>query len=370
MSLRVLQVCCVRPPPYVALADLLDRWPTLRDVAEATANAGADVTVLVDGARDDELSRADVRYRRIAGLGRPRWRHPLTPRAAAIARACQPDVIHMAGFDAPLTTRALCGTGIPVLAQDHANRPRAGALAHWGFAKLAAAAFTARDQAVPFLRAGQLRADLPIFAIPESSSRFTPGPRDKARTLYGIHGAPALLWVGHLDANKNPMMVLRAVQRVMARLPGITLWCAFGKAPLLPEIQTLLASDPDLAARVHLLGHIRHAEMETLYRACDGFVSASRREGSGYALIEALACGCRVIVTDIPSFRALTGDGAVGTLVPDDSDAMADAILREFSDGGEGGARRVEVRRHFDRHLSFEAVGAALVGAYADLVRG
>jgi glycosyltransferase involved in cell wall biosynthesis len=154
----------------------------------------------------------------------------------------------------------------------------------------------------------------------------------------------------------------------MKRLPGVVLWCAFGKSPLMPEIDALLASDAELAARVRLLGHVRHPEMETLYRACDGFVSASRREGSGYALIEALACGCRTIVTDIPSFRTLTGEGAAGTLVTDDPDAMADAILLEFSEPRDlGEARRVEVRDHFDRNLSFDAVGAKLVRAYADL---
>lgn len=365
--MRILQVCCVRAPPDAGLADLLDRWPTLPDVALATAQAGADVTVLVDGARDAELRRDGVHYRQVAGLTRPRWRHPFAPRAAVIARECVPDVIHMVGLEAPLTTRALCAIAVPVLAQDHANRPRADPVSRWGFAKLAGAAFTARAQAEPFVRAGQLRAGLPIFAVPESSSRFTPGARDTARSLCGIHGAPALLWVGHLDANKNPMMVLRAVQRAMARLPGIMLWCAFGKAPLMPEIEALLASDAALAARVRLLGHIRHAEMETLYRACDGFVSASRREGSGYALIEALACGCRAIVTDIPSFRALLADGAAGVLVADDADAMADAIVAQFSEPSDAEGTR-QTRRYFDRDLSFEAVGAKLVRAYADLM--
>src|SRR5215469_13549798 len=43
--------------------------------------------------------------------------------------------------------------------------------------------------------------------------------------------------------------------------------------------------------RVHLLGRVAHAQVELLMRAADIFVLVSRRESSGYSLIEALACG-------------------------------------------------------------------------------
>ena len=61
-------------------------------------------------------------------------------------------------------------------------------------------------------------------------------------------------------------------------------------------------------------------------RAADVFVLGSHREGSGYSLIEALACGLPPVVTDIPSFRSLTAAGAVGALWPcGDARALGDA---------------------------------------------
>ncbi len=62
-------------------------------------------------------------------------------------------------------------------------------------------------------------------------------------------------------------------------------------------------------------------------RAADLFVLGSHREGSSFALIEALATGLTPVVTDIPSLRALTGNGAVGALWPcGDAGALDDAL--------------------------------------------
>lgn len=366
MSLRVVQVCCAPAPGAMPLAERLRRWPTLAEVAEATAQAGITVTVLLDGPGDEALRRNGVDYRQASGLRLP---HGRTLRAAALARAYAPDVIHMVGLENPLVTRALCATGIPVLAQDHASQPkrRKAPLWRWGQARLSGVAFTATAQADPFLATAQLSPRTRIFAIPESSSRFTPGDREAARAQTGIHGSPALLWVGHLDGNKSPLTLLRAVQQLLPQLPGLELWCVFGETPLRAEVDALLASDPALATRVHLLGRIAHHRMEAIFRACDGFVSASRREGSGYALIEALACGLPAVVTDIPSFREMTGGGSVGALVSvGDSAAMAGAILRLFA----GNPARTEawtraVRAHFDAHLHFDVIGARFAQAYA-----
>lgn len=369
MTIRVAQLC-PQSAPALGLAERLRRWSTISDVAEATAAAGAEVSVLLDGP-PERLMRGGVEYRQIPGLARPSWRDPLTPRAASAIRALDPQVLHIAGLEFPVFTRAVSRLGLPVFVQDHASRPRArgAALWRWGLAGIDGVSFTAAAQAESFVRARQLPRSARIFAIPESSSHFVPGNQADARSRTGIDGAPALLWVGHLDANKNPLMALRAVRQALRHLPGLKLWCAFSEAPLRADIESMLAGDPELAARVQLLGRIPHDRMEALYRACDGFLSASYREGSGYALIEALACGLPAIVTDIPSFREITGGGSVGALVAvDDDAAMSEAILRLFAGTAwQDGERRGRIRDHFDAHLSFGVIGARLIEAYAAL---
>jgi glycosyltransferase involved in cell wall biosynthesis len=176
------------------------------------------------------------------------------------------------------------------------------------------------------------------------------------------------LWVGHLDANKDPLTVLDGVSIAVRDLPGLQLWCCYAAAPLESAVEARIARDATLRDRVHLLGGVPHERVEQLMRAADLFVLGSHREGGSFALIEAVAAGASPVVTDIPSSRALTGDGAVGALWRcGDSRSLA-AALRHCA-ATLGPATRVRVRAHFDAHLSSAAIGRKLAAAYDRLVR-
>lgn len=228
-------------------------------------------------------------------------------------------------------------------------------------------AFCSLDQARAFTTAGLIGASTKVYEIPESTSRFAPGARDEARRVTGIDGDPAVLWVGHLDANKDPLTVLGGISAAMRELPQLQFYCCFGNAPLLRAVRSRIASDTRLRDRVHLLGRLPHERIELLMRAADIFVLGSHREGSGYSLIEALACGLPPVVTDIPSFRSLTKAGSVGELWPcDDSRALCQALLSIARRSGS--ELRAAVRTHFERELSSNALGLKLTAMYADVL--
>ena len=146
------------------------------------------------------------------------------------------------------------------------------------------------------------------------------------------------------------------------------LYCCFADAPLLHAVEDRIATDSHLRDRVHLLGRVPRDRIELLMRAADLFVLGSHREGSGYALIEALACGLPPVVTNIPSFRSLTGAGAVGMLWPcDDPKALCEA-MRSIA-GRVGSEMRAAVSAHFDRELSFDALGRKLAAMYEDVLQ-
>jgi glycosyltransferase involved in cell wall biosynthesis len=374
VTLHVLHVSCVRDRRNRSGRALLDAWDTLPAVAEAVHGAGARVTVLQASHADEVLHLGGVEYRFVAEPRVPGRRFAtgwMPRRLARAAAAVRPDVIHLNGLGFPMHARALAGLRIPMLVQDHANHPprRFRGIHRWGLAGVEAVAFTARAQAEPFLAAGLLRPGTRVFEVPESSSRFTPGDRDEARAATGIHGNPALLWVGRLNDNKDPLTILDAVSRAAPHLPEARLWCCFAEAPLLPAVHARLAAQPALAARVHLLGTVPHERIESLCRAADLFVLGSRREAAGYAVLEALACGTAPVVSDIPAFRALTGGGAVGALAPvGDADAFAAGIValaRRPRD-----EVRAETLAHFRRTLSFPVVGRRLMEAYGELMGG
>jgi glycosyltransferase involved in cell wall biosynthesis len=227
-------------------------------------------------------------------------------------------------------------------------------------------AFTTEAQAEPFRACGLLRPATRVYAVPESSSTFTPGDMAEARAATGLSGDPCLLWLGRLDANKDPLAVLDALALTAESLPDAMLWCCYQSAPLLDAVRACIAGDPSLQGRVRLLGEQPHARVERLLRAADFLVQGSHGEGSGYAVIEAMACGTPPLVTDIPSFRALTGGGRYGALArPGDPRDMARAWI-EWA-GRDRTAVRHEVRTHFERELSFDAIGKRLVATYREL---
>jgi glycosyltransferase involved in cell wall biosynthesis len=279
------------------------------------------------------------------------------------------DVLHVHGRgfaeDAFAISRHL--PRLPILFQDHADRPprwwRRPRWRDW-YASASGAAFTSTELARAFTKAGLFGPRTQLFAIPESSCRFMLGDRAQARAETGLYGNPCVLWVGHLNAGKDPLTVLDGIAQAAAQLPDLKLWCAFGSAPLLAEVQQRIARDPRLTGRVHLLGRVSHSRVERLMQSADVFVSGSRSESCGYALLEAMACGATPIVTDIPSFRMLTSGGYIGELWPcGDAARLAEALLRTAFNR----PSRTEVRAHFDETLSFEAVGRQWASAYAQV---
>ena len=292
---------------------------------------------------------------------------PLPSRLYEKIRSLAPDLIHVEGLLCPRELRALARElpGVPLVVQDHGSKLPQGwrrFRARHGFQPVAGVIFTARAQADPFKRARILPADVPVYEVIEGSSTFEPGEQEVARRRTGLTGDPCILWLGNLDDNKDPLTVLDAVAAASAALPDLRLFMCFRRTPLLGAVRARLA-DPRLAGRVTLLGEVDHARTETYLQAADFIIQASHDEGSGFAVIEALACGTTPLVTDIPSFRRITGDGAFGALVPvQNADRLGRAVIQWSA--LERTALRRRARRHFEQSLSFPAVGRELRAVY------
>jgi glycosyltransferase involved in cell wall biosynthesis len=356
-----------RRPPETLLRD----WYSLEDVAAAVASAGVRVTVVQASLSPGAITRRGVEFVFIEP--EPSSRSLALSKAfRSLVRERAPDVFHVHGLGfapAVLALRELA-PHVPILLQDHASGPPGfWHRATWrrGAAAAAGISFCARAQAQPFVQRGLLPPDVRVFEIPESTSTFMPGDAAAARVETGLHGDPSLLWVGTLDRNKDPLTVLEGVAAAVPYLPGLQLWCCFGSAPLLSDVQSRIDRDAALRDRVHLLGRVPHEQIETLMRAADLFVLGSHREGSCFSLIEALATGLTPVVTDIPSLRVLSGNGAVGVLWPcGDSHALGLA-LRSAAAALQS-RTRTEVRAHFDEHLSSVAIGKKFAAAYRELI--
>ena len=81
--------------------------------------------------------------------------------------------------------------------------------------------------------------------------------------------------------------------------------------------------------RVAFPGQVNQEDLPGYYQSADVYVSASHSDGTSISLLEALACGCPVILSDIPGNREWITPGVQGWLFPDgDSEALAEIILQ------------------------------------------
>ena len=118
--------------------------------------------------------------------------------------------------------------------------------------------------------------------------------------------------------------------RTWAPLYGVDLLArAFVKAARqAPKLRLLLAGDGPQADQIHgilspvkervdFLGWLAREDLPVVYGAADLYVSPSHCDGSSISLLEALACGCPALVSDIPANREWVVPGEVGALFKD-----------------------------------------------------
>jgi glycosyltransferase involved in cell wall biosynthesis len=375
---------------YTTVDALLERYLSLGGWAESLLAAGAQrVTVLQRFDRDIDMRRGGVEYLFRSGASWPgrSWSDPRRMHRAVME--LQPDVAHVNGLIFPAQTwllRRALPRETALVVQDHGGMPTTGrtigarlrhAVKRAGLRGADGFMFTTAAQAQPWRDAGLIGPEQPVYEIVEAGRPVRPLPRAEARVVSGVRGDPALLWVGHLDPNKDPLTVLAGFERALPQLPGARLTMAYMNDTLLPAVRARLAAAPALAERVELRGHVPYEQIAAYFSAADIFVQGSYREGSGYALIEALTCGAAPVVTDIPSFRALTldagGNGAgvaatpYGALwPPGDADALAAALVevgrRDLA------ALRERLMAYAARELSWEAIGRRALAVYRDLL--
>jgi glycosyltransferase involved in cell wall biosynthesis len=359
---------------------LLERYHALTGWAEAVARAGAGaVTVVQRFDRDAFLRRGSVAYHFVADRGPgfvPPWF--VGARFARAVGNLRPDVVHLGGLIFPALVGCL-RVSLPrrtaIVVQDHGGlgQPSGGLgdrrwrwLYRLGLSAADAFLFTARAQAAPWETAGIIRPHHAVYEVAESSTDM--GSWSPARAAEAaLPGEPAMLWVGRLDANKDPLTVLEGFAEASAALPRAALTLVYGDDPLLPAVQTWIAAHADLRPRIHLRGRVDRTALPALYRSADLFVLGSHREVACFSLIEALSFGVTPVVTDIPPFRALTGGGAIGALfTPGDPRALARAM--RLAGDGVPGDRRSSIRAYFERELSWRAVGERALAAYQSAV--
>jgi glycosyltransferase involved in cell wall biosynthesis len=172
-----------------------------------------------------------------------------------------------------------------------------------------------------------------------------------------------LLTVGHFSKRKNHIALLEALPRLRNRGLDPFLVMIGNDSGELASIRTRI-SELGLADRVRILTGLSDHEVRCIYRMCELFVFPSHYEGFGIPVLEAMAAGRPMAISDIPVFSEITqGQGAY--FDPGQVDSMVDVLERVLGSDAE----QHRLVRYGEKRVSdfgFELLAVDLGSIYRD----
>ncbi len=224
-----------------------------------------------------------------------------------VIRQEEPDVIHAGPIQLTALLTALAGFH-PLVSMSWGSDMLLGA--RRGFGRWAARFTLARSDVFvcdcDAVRKMAVRLGMPddrivVFPWGVDLTHFSPRNENHLHSLLGWQDCFIVLstraWERLTGVDLLVEGFLRAA-KVDPRLRLLLLGNGSLRSQLLNRIQ-----EYDMIDRVYMPGQVQYADLPIYYRSADIYLSASTSDGSSVSLMEALACGCPALVSDIPGNR-------------------------------------------------------------------
>ena len=213
------------------------------------------------------------------------------------------------------------------------------------------------------------------FLVPEDKivitpnavdQKFNPKPqKDVAIVLkrYNIT-KPYLFYVGNAHPHKNLENLVQAFEKLSAQLPDLQLVIG-GKTTFFHErLQKEWANKP-IAPKINFTGFIDDTDLPYLYSGAEAMVNPSLYEGFGLQILEAFACGTKVICSSTTSLPEVGADVAY-YFDPRNVEHIARTILSALADNDP-----TRTQRGYDnaQKYSWEHSAQKILDVYTDFQR-
>jgi len=179
-----------------------------------------------------------------------------------------------------------------------------------------------------------------------------PFERSQLRQSLGLRND--LLYVGciaRFHPVKDHPMLLRAWKRVCTNMPQARLLLV-GDGPEKVKLKSL-ANELGISDSVEFWG-VRN-DVPNILRSIDVFTLTSVTEASSLTLLEAMACACPVVITDVGGNGEHVTDGVEGWLVPrHDDERLAERLLQTLCDADHRSSMGTNARQRVERQFSLE----------------
>ena len=191
----------------------------------------------------------------------------------------------------------------------------------------------------------------PVFRLMKNVDHFPDTPLDK----------PFLLYVGNRKLYKSFRGLLKAYS-LWSRKNEVDL-AVVGSAWEQEEIKMM--NELKLTNQVKLFVEINKEKLSLLYNLANAFVFPSTYEGFGIPLLEAMACGCPIVASRIPSTIEVAGDCPV-YFEPEDIDSFLSALDTIIAEGRN--SRRVDLGLEHVNQYSWDKTAHETLKVYRELL--
>lgn len=213
------------------------------------------------------------------------------------------------------------------------------------------------------LELGMAQERIVVFPWGVDLDRFRPGRSGRVRRQLRWDGEFVLLSARSLEPIYGVDVVVEAFLRLAPAEPRLRL-LLLGDGSLRPSLQRRV-EQAGLRSRVRFVGGVAEEALPEYFRSADLYVSASHSDGTSVSLLEAMACGLPVAVSDLPSNQEWVKPGGQGWLFPDgDSRALAGAIGQALASPRRRASMGRSSRELVEREADWRRSAHLLVDAY------
>jgi glycosyltransferase involved in cell wall biosynthesis len=196
----------------------------------------------------------------------------------------------------------------------------------WALPRAARVVAVSRPLADAVAELGVARERIELVRNGVNTSLFCPHDRSQARRTLGLpEDDKIVLYVGRLEREKGVFDLVEAYARMGRARRGVSL-VLLGGGVGQSDCERLARQ---LGVDVRMPGAVQLAEVPNWLAACDVFTLPSWNEGTPNVVLEALACGRRVVATRVGGVPDVVESAELGELVPPREPAMlAEALIR------------------------------------------
>jgi glycosyltransferase involved in cell wall biosynthesis len=193
--------------------------------------------------------------------------------------------------------------------------------------------------------------------------KLYPGARKQIESELGLPpGRTLAIFLSRIHEKKGIEMLLQSMAQL--RGPELDLIVAGDGHPAYVQSLQDLARSLGVEDRVHWVGHVEGDRKWSLLAGSDFFVLPSYSENFGIVVIEALASGLPVVISDAVGLADSVRAANLGLVTPPDPKALTEALKAACLQTSDREKTAQRARQYVAAHHSWETVASQLMEAY------